>query len=287
MTRAAISSLVLALTLGAFAADSTALDSNARVKPRTPSRTEFKYVGEVRASYTIVLTDSASEMMGRTSIQIRYGTPLVIRAYEAEIGTERAPSGRQQGVGRISISVTGRDRGGCEFAFDRSATTRMMLTADAFGAAGSVRLVSKPVRAGYTFVVAAHAVGELPKLTTACNLNEPIYVLSLRELLQVALWFDSSETALAGAWPHASRANGFNPTTVSWPVVPLVYEQVWAAKPTKRGGRYQLPMPAARLASGKPLTITRSPAKEYPVAGAPSVTIRTTGTLTFSFKPRR
>lgn len=288
MTRAAVGSLVVVLVgLGALAGNSSARDSTTRAKPRTLPSKEFKYVAEVRASYTIVVTDSASEMTGRTSMQVRYSAPLVITAHVDRDGprirSDGAPFLRPRPVGTIVVAVTGRDRSGCEFAFDRKLKLQMRLTADAFPQDGAVRLLNKPVRAGYELRLVAYAVGGLPNFTTACNLDERIDVLALRGVLQEVLWFDGSETAIAGAWSPASGiAAG---AAGAWPFPPLVFQQVSSARPVKRAGGYRLPGPADRLASGKPLTITKSLARRWAIPGAPTVTKETKGSITFSFKP--
>jgi hypothetical protein len=144
-----------------------------------------------------------------------------------------------------------------------------------------VRRVTKQVPARYALWLLGYPSGPLPKLTTSCNLDERIGVLSLRELLETAITFDPTETTLAGAWrPALGQAAGALP---EWPIVPIVYDQVWSMAPARRGSSYRLPTPVDRLAAGKPVTVTRGLAGRRSISESVSVT--TSGTVRFSFKP--
>jgi hypothetical protein len=242
---------------------------------------EFMYTGEVRASYSVVVSDTASEMTARSTVKVRYLAPLRMYAAGLKLSGEAAPF-RQPPLGTIDVAITGRDRAGCEFALEQHSKPRMKLTVAAFPTQGPVRRVTKQVPARYALWVLGYPSGPLPKLTTSCNLDERINVLSLRELLEAAITFDPAETTLAGAWkPALGQAAGAMP---EWPIVPLVYDQVWATAPPKVGSSYRLPAPVDKLAAGRPLTIRRSLGRRRAVPGAASVTVTTIGTITFNFK---
>ena len=245
---------------------------------------EFAYTGEVRASYSVVVSDSASELTARSTVKLRYLAPLRMYAAGLRLSGDAAPF-RQPPRGTIDVAITGRDRVGCELALEQHSTPRMKLTVDAFPTRESMRRVTKQVPARYALWLHGYPTGQLPKLTTSCNLDERINVVSLRELLETAITFDPAETTLAGAWgPAVGQAAGAN---LEWPIVPLIFDQIWRTAPAKRGSSYRLPAPVDRLAAGKPVTISRSLAGRRSVPGAESVTVTTSGTVTFSFKPGR
>lgn len=148
-------------------------------------------------------------------------------------------------------------------------------------AIGSFRMPTKPVRAPYFLDARIYPLGVPPTLPPTCgSLGAPVAdgaLFGLRGVFQRVVWFNEAQTTLVGTWPELWNY-------ASFPVGAVGYIRLWSAPPRKQGGIFQHPAPVSTLTAGKPVTLGASLAGTRQVAGASSVTVTTTGRISFTFK---
>jgi hypothetical protein len=268
------SAVLLGLAIGVASAQAALARPAAGVVERA-------YRGTVYASYSVTVTDAAGPLSVRSTTNIRYATPLTLTVEGNRIEA-RALFLKKAPVGTYFVDISGTDRNGCAFAYTKSLRTPMVLRLLATTQLGSSRrMVTKTVPSRYALSVDAYAAGVRPTYVPSCDLTKPIApAIGLWDVLETVISFDKAETELAGSWPRVFRYG-------SRPFNSVGYLRLWPRPPTVRNGTVRVPAPLDRLAAGTTVVITRGLASSRTLAGAPSITVSTSGIVNFTFIPAR
>ena len=232
----------------------------------------------INVDYTKTVTDTSTQLNARSTTRIQYSTPLS-KASQPN-GSYVSLSGRPSGTGTYSVDIAGTDSTGC--AFDYKKTARLPIAVRLIAEARPIqrRMITKTVNAPYWLDLVAYPQGVLPSFPTGCDsLRAQIApsVVSLSDLFGAVGWFNTAETMLVGAWPRVWNYG-------VWPFGAIGYAQIWKSPPPKVGGVYRLPAPVNALATGKPVTLSKSLSESRTLPGTPTVTIKTVGRISFSFR---
>jgi len=157
----------------------------------------------------------------------------------------------------------------------------MNFQATARVAPGSFRMPTKQVRAPYFLDASIYALGTPPTLPSTCDsLGTPVAdraLFGLSGVFQRVVWFNGAQTTLVGTWPELWNYRPF-------PFGAVGYVRLWQSAPRKQGGVFRHPAPVAALMAGKAVTLGASLAGTRQLVGASSVSVTTTGRISFAFK---
>jgi len=246
-------------------------------------RVEPSYSVVIRVNYSVSVVDQTSQLNAQSTVRVEYATPVTVYSNRdrSVLNLSRWPGKSSSGI--YSVRVSGTDQQGCAFEYSKDLQTPMTFQANALVKPSTWRMPTKTVTAASFLEVHAYPQRRPPNFPSTCDgLTKPLAptVISLRDLLQRVVWFNSAETALAGVWPEAWNYTSFPFGTVG-------FLQTWKSAPPKANGVYRLSAPSSALATAKPVTLGASLARTRQLPGLASATIKTTGRLSFTFKRAR
>lgn len=242
---------------------------------------EHPYTVVVTADWTMTVTDPTGSLDARSTGRLRYSTRVSVGWNARRDTVDVTPWPGSSAPGTYAVRLAGTDARGCSFDYGKELRGPMDFRATARVATGSFRMPTKPVRAPYFLDARIYPLGVPPTLPPTCgSLGAPVAdgaLFGLRSVFQRVVWFNEAQTTLVGTWPELWNY-------ASFPVGAVGYIRLWSAPPRKQGGIFQHPAPVSTLTAGKPVTLGASLAGTRQVAGASSVTVTTTGRISFTFK---
>jgi len=240
------------------------------------------YRVDVTVDWTMSVTDAAGSLDARTTGRLRYSTRVSVGWNRHRDLVQVSPWPGSSARGTYAVRLSGTDAQGCSFDYGKELGGPMDFAATARVASGaSFPMPTKRVRAPYFLEAHIYPLGITPTLPPTCDsLGAPIAdgaLLGLDDLFRRVVWFDDAQTTLVGTWPELWNYRSF-------PFAAVGYIRLWPGPPRKPGGIVQHPAPVSTLMAGKPVTLGASLAGSRQVAGASSVTVKTTGRVSFRFK---
>jgi hypothetical protein len=239
------------------------------------------YRVDVTVDWTMSVTDAAGSLDARMTGRLRHSTRVSVGWNQRRDLVQVSPWPGSSARGTYVVQLSGTDAQGCSFDYAKELGGPMEFAATARVANASFRMPTRQVRAPYFLEAHIYPLGITPTLPPTCDsLGAPIAdgaLLGLGDLFQRVVWFDDAQTTLVGTWPELWNYRSF-------PFAAVGYIRLWPGSPRKQNGVVQHPAPVSTLMAGKPVTLGGSLAGTRQVAGASSVTVKTTGRVSFTFK---
>lgn len=242
---------------------------------------ERAYTVAVTADWTMTATDPTGSLDARSTGRLRYSTRVSVGWNARRDTVDVTPWPGSSARGTYAVRLSGTDARGCSFDYGKELGGPMDFAATARVATTSFRMPTKQVRAPYFLDARIYPLGVPPTLPPTCSsLGTPVAdgaLFGLAGIFQRVVWFDEAQTTLVGTWPELWNYRPF-------PFAALGYIRLWASAPRKQDGIFQHPAPVSALIAGKPVTLGARLAGTRQLVGASSVTVRTTGRISFTFK---
>jgi hypothetical protein len=239
------------------------------------------YRVDVTADWTMTVTDPTGSLDARSTGRLRYSTRASVGWNASRDTVNVSPSPGPSPRGAYTIRLTGTDARGCSFDYRKELGGPMSFQATARVSTAVFPMPTRRVRAPYFLEAHIYALGNAPMLPSTCDsLGTPVVdgaLFGLGGVFQRVVWFDKAQTTLVGTWPEVWNYRPF-------PFGAVGYLRLWPSAPRKQGGVFRHPAPVSALMAGKPVTLGASLAGTRQLVGASSVTVTTTGRISFAFK---